>query len=197
MDKKKIFKIVIGIILFILILYLIYGFRNYMILKDIVAKVEKNDKSNNYSYSAKYIDSGKNDGKITATYYKDGIVVTKENNKVISRHDTNSGEYIQINYDNNTARVRKVDFSYGGMPSLWGRSTSIITALKTPISTEEINGIECYVIGTFHVNKENGTLIRKYFDDEYNEYSNWEFGKVTDKDIEKPNLDGFQIEEVD
>ena len=71
------------------------------------------------------------------------------------------------------------------------------------ITSETVNGIDCYkvtwIIGgeTAWYNKENGrvvkTAIKGQKEDYVTEYSNWKFNELTDEDMSRPNLMGYEV----
>ena len=84
-------------------------------------------------------------------------------------------------------------------------SDKITLTFSSFISSEMVNGKDCYKIvnnaNVQYFNKENGTLVKSVSNSDIDgketistvEFSNFEFNKLTDKDIAKPDLTGYNI----
>lgn len=208
MEKKKILKVIGIILVILLIILLIYCIRNIVIFNNL-AKVQN---FNNYAYTFKQQDVE------IEIYCKDGI--TKEILKYtdgtsdIIWYNSNTKESLFISGQDKTVRVEISDSNPISLVcntiiesaisnNVWGR---IYSALTTFINTEEVDGVACYVLkpwcgvtsNTYYFNKESKTLEQAIIgiDAPKTKFYNWKTNKVTDEDINRPDLSNYNVIET-
>ena len=213
MKNKKILKIILIIVLVVIVIFAIHVIRNYFIISKIVDMQENLSSITNFSYKITPITyEGKTNGVATERYYKDGknIAIFETNGtKYILWSDATTNESIIINPTELKAVVSSNDvLSSAHMPILLPEgSTSVKLGLSVLsfITYGEVNGEECYVVHwagvTDYISKENGTYLRTnnaIFSNEEEkfdmiEYSDWTFNELTDEDVSRPNLTGYEV----
>ena len=213
MKNKKILKIILIIVLVVIVIFAIHVIRNYFIISKIVDMQENLSSITNFSYKITPITyEGKSNGVATERYYKDGknIAIFETNGtKYILWSDATTNESIMINPTELKAVVSSNDvLSSAHMPILLPEgSTSVKLGLSVLsfITYGEVNGEECYVVHwagvTDYISKENGTYLRTnnaIFSNEEEkfdmiEYSDWTFNELTDEDVSRPNLTGYEV----
>ena len=219
MERRKIFKIIGIIILSLLLIALIYftiihfnGFLkkdNVMTREEVVALLKKGEEYSNYYYSSE-------------EYIKDGIIKCINNGKVLRWENYNTDEVISIMgkndgkmyagisslknyYGDETAlysqrsfdysiiadeKIFNTDFEYLGEKQYNGRSTILVQVWNK--DNIKVNST------IFYIDKDTGLIMRRI------DYSamglikldcnrNVKLDVVTDKDVERPNLDGYEI----
>jgi len=200
MEKKKrsVKMIILFIVVVLAVILLIHIFRNYSILKKIEEKQAEILKSENYSYT---IENKINEKTSVERYYKNGKsieVLKSEDTTVITWRDKLTGETIRL-YPN----VLRANVSEGGMifdmtiPYMVTKDTAIALSLVSFITSEEFDGKDCYVIKSkgekLYINKEDGTILKAISKDVDVEYTKWTFNKLTEDDVARPNVIGYEI----
>ncbi len=219
-NGRKVLRGIFLILGIIVIIYLIFIIRNSIILNTLHNKNMAYESSNNVY---KRVISEKADGKIVEAevFYKDGtdktIVRYNGKEKFIqidskSTHKFFALESKKATVQDNQGLVSKsqiVDFtetSYGFWGVFFNGATNLIT-------TEEVNGIECYKITgpmdsmiasgegvgfpSVYIEKETGLPVRfeetlkdgRVIETTYE----FRFDVVTDKDLEEPDLSEYEI----
>lgn len=205
MKKKKVLKIVGIILAILLVILLIYCIRNIVIFNSF-SKVQN---VSNYAYAYTQGEG------VTEIYCKDGI--TKQINKYqdeiieIEWYNSYTKEAININEKNKTAKKYISDRSQifpvaeKIIETILSNNTGgrIYSAITTFITTEEVDGVECYVLhpwrgiisNTYYFNKETKTLEQAItgFDGPKTKFYNWKINEVTNKDISLPDLSDYEI----
>ncbi len=212
MRKKKIYKIILIIIFILLLLFLIHFVRNYIIISKIAKKQEEIGNSTNYSYTIKFSNIESGETAFIKYYRKDNRSITIMGDNIFW-HDADTAEQISMNpkeltaivYENNETAIQ------ANLP-IPVVSNNFEDKLKQSIFSfityDTVGNERCYeiqpligVISTIpYVSVENGTLLKlitgKVNDlDEYSvsEYTDWKFNEVTDEDVSRPNLTGYEV----
>ena len=207
-DKKhRVLKTILMVIIVALVLFLIHFVRNYIIVDNILAKQKDLNKATNYSLKIEY----KNSNTTMEFYRKDNVMMLIKNSdtgKVVIWSDKDKKESIFLNMKDLTATVNKeaiIDSLYDIKPLGLIRNSETTRGFEFLyfITSEKVNGIDCYKITwimeeeTAWYNKENGRLVKTVTDgqkeDYVTEYSNWKFNELTDEDMSRPNLMGYEI----
>ena len=205
MKKKKVLKIVGIILAILLVILLIYCIRNIVIFNSL-SKVQN---VNNYAYA---FTQGEGE---TEVYCKDGT--TKEIRKYddgttdIIWYNSYTKEAIFVSGQNKTAYIDTSDRSSTSsageviVQTAISNNTAgrIYKALTTFITTEEVDGVECYVLkpwrgvtsNTYYFNKETKTLEQAIIglDAPRTKFYNWKINEVTDEDISVPDLSDYEV----
>lgn len=204
--KVKLSVIILIVLLSILLIVGIYYLRNYCIINDIFNKQATFKNYTNYSFRTKsYVNHSQ---PITVDYaFKDGnytFKVANNDNSSLTWYNSKSNEMITISLTEKTATTAiREDFIMMPLPTMG--SDKITLTFSSFISSEMVNGKDCYKIvnnaNVQYFNKENGTLVKSVSNSDIDgketistvEFSNFEFNKLTDKDVAKPDLTGYNI----
>lgn len=210
--KKKhiVLKTILGIVIIALVIFFINFGRNIIIVNKIAKQQEELKSITNYAC----IMIGKNN-KLGAIerYYKDGKAMLVQNNnegqKIIMWNDTNTKETIILNPQELKATIIKdSNIVPSSMPMPLALDDEMLKwSFAFLITSDEIDGQECYKINygeTSWISKDNGTMLKtnngkvvidgKEYDNIV-EYKNWQFNKLTDADLARPNLIGYTVTE--
>ena len=202
--KNKIgFKILGVIVLILLLLVIIHFIRNYVITCSLI---EAKDITN-YSYTL--VDEK---GFSLDSYYKDSrylsIIKTNGTPIGIEWYDDNTKESISIDFENSTATVSNsgsaVFYNFAKSLSDQMLSNKVRRTFNTFITTEEVDGVECYrlqpimgVIGAaYYYSKENKLLTSIQSIGRIKRFTNiinWRINTVTDEDVARPDLSNYKI----
>lgn len=205
MKNKKVLKIVGIILAILLIILLIYCIRNIAIFNSF-SKVQN---VSNYAYAYTQGEL------VTEIYCKDGISkeIWKDSDEIIAItwYNSHTKEAININEKNKTAKKYISDRSQifpvaeKIIETILSNNTGgrIYSAITTFITTEEVDGIECYVLkpwtgvtsNTYYFSKENKTLEQAIIGIETpkTKFYNWKINEVTNKDISLPDLSDYEV----
>lgn len=205
MEKKKILKVVLLIVIVLIVIFAIHIIRNIMIINEISEKQDVLSKSNNYYYVTE-----NNTGAKTEIYYKDRISKTVvEQNGYTMVTWVNGNTHETVNY---FPKTMKANISFNAMLNVsmvtLSNSNTFITALISSISKDTINGEECYVVKnsteTSYISKEDGRMLKRIGGKTVQngaetevtvEYKDWKFDKLTDDDMARPDLTGYDVTE--
>ena len=210
MEKKKMklwLKIVLGVLAVVIVLLTIIVMVNNSIINKIVAKQKENVNRQNYSYT---VQSNSSENTMTKIYYKDGtrIYVIKNNDRsAIIWNNSNTKEMITIVPNLLKATVQKYDSDDStSIPYLLDASMSRALKLSSIITSDTVNGEECYKVSSIGqklwfskstgmiVKEMNGTGVKDGKEIGYvSEFKDWKFNQLTDIDVTRPNLIGYEI----
>lgn len=210
MEKKKTRlwpKIILGVFAIVIVLLTIIVMVNNSIINKIVAKQKENVNRQNYSYT---VQSNSSENTMTKIYYKDGtrIYVIQNNDKsAIIWNNSNTKEMITIVPNLLKATVQKYDSDDStSIPYLLDASMSRALKLSSIITSDTVNGEECYKVSSLGrklwfskstgmiVKEMNGTVVKDGKEMVYvSEFKDWKFNQLTDIDVTRPNLIGYEI----
>ena len=210
MEKKKTRlwpKIILGVFAIVIVLLTIIVMVNNSIINKIVAKQKENVNRQNYSYT---VQSNSSENTMTKIYYKDGtrIYVIQNNDKsAIIWNNSNTKEMITIIPNLLKATVQKYDSDDStSIPYLLDASMSRALKLSSIITSDTVNGEECYKVSSLGrklwfskstgmiVKEMNGTVDKDGKEMGYvSEFKDWKFNQLTDIDVTRPNLIGYEI----
>lgn len=210
MEKKKMKlwpKIVLGVFAVVIVLLTIIVMVNNSIINKIVAKQKENVNRQNYSYT---VQSNSSENTMTKIYYKDGtrIYVIKNNDRsAIIWNNSNTKEMITIVPNLLKATVQKYDSDDStSIPYLLDASMSRALKLSSIITSDTVNGEECYKVSSIGqklwfskstgmiIKEMNGTGVKDGKEIGYvSEFKDWKFNQLTDIDVTRPNLIGYEI----
>lgn len=210
MEKKKtrlLPKIILGVFAIVIVLLTIIVMVNNSIINKIVAKQKENVNRQNYSYT---VQSNSSENTMTKIYYKDGtrIYVIQNNDKsAIIWNNSNTKETITIIPNLLKATVQKYDSDDStSIPYLLDASMSRALKLSSIITSDTVNGEECYKVSSLGqklwfskstgmiVKEMNGTVVKDGKEMGYvSEFKNWKFNQLTDIDVTRPNLIGYEV----
>ena len=210
MEKKKTRlwpKIILGVFAIVIILSIIVVMLNNNIVNKIVAKQRENVNEKNYSYT---VQSNSTENTVTKVYYKDGtrIYVIQNNDKsAIMWNNSNTKEMITIVPNLLKATVQKYDSDDStSIPYLLDASMSRALKLSSIITSDTVNGEECYKVSSIGqklwfskstgmiVKEMNGTVVKDGKEMGYvSEFKDWKFNQLTDIDVTRPNLIGYEV----
>lgn len=210
MEKKKTRlwpKIILGVFAIVIVLLTIIVMVNNSIINKIVAKQKENVNRQNYSYT---VQSNSSENTMTKIYYKDGtrIYVIQNNDKsAIIWNNSNTKEMITIIPNLLKATVQKYDSDDStSIPYLLDASMSSALKLSSIITSDTVNGEECYKVSSLGrklwfskstgmiVKEMNGTVVKDGKEMGYvSEFKDWKFNQLTDIDVTRPNLIGYEI----
>lgn len=210
MEKKKtrlLPKIILGVFAIVIVLLTIIVMVNNSIINKIVAKQKENVNRQNYSYT---VQSNSSENTMTKIYYKDGtrIYVIQNNDKsAIIWNNSNTKETITIIPNLLKATVQKYDSDDStSIPYLLDASMSRALKLSSIITSDTVNGEECYKVSSLGqklwfskstgmiVKEMNGTVVKDGKEMGYvSEFKDWKFNQLTDIDVTRPNLIGYEV----
>lgn len=202
--KHTILKTILVLIIIAIVLFLINFARNYIILNKLFEKQEALKNLTNYSYVIK-----NNGSDSSLEYYrKDNTIMLVRNadsGKVVIWSDKDRKETIFLNMKELTATVKPeevMDSFYGPMTQgmIFNSDISNRYDYQYWITSDTVNGKDCYKITwislgqTAWYDKENGALM-KITDkgQEGTEYTDRKYNELTDEDMSRPNLMGFNV----
>ena len=214
--KIKIWKKILLVILVVFILFAIHLLRNFIIILNL-ENVSK-DFANKTNYIANVYSLQSNSVNILKSYNKDGKYLSLLETKVNNINDTrkltvykNGNEEIGLVQagDKKIAFINNGNIVGGGIQvatfRMFGDESGINLLQKlflsavARINTEECNNKETFLVEMpagwkIWVDKENGTIVREINGGLVTE-RNYEFDKVKDEDIVKPDITDCEIKE--
>lgn len=210
MEKKKMKlwpRIVLGVLAIVIVLMIILIMINNSIINQIIAKQRENVNEKNYSYT---VQSNSSDNVMTKIYYKDGIrVYAIQNNdkSVIMWKNYNTNEMITMVPNVLKATVEKYDgYDSTSIPYLLDESMSRTLKLFSIITSDTVNGEECYKVNSLGqklwFSKSTGMIVKSINGkavtnekkvDSVSEFKDWKFNQLTDIDVTRPNLIGYEV----
>lgn len=210
MEKKKMKlwpKIALGVLAVVIVLLTIIVMVNNSIINKIVAKQKENVNRQNYSYT---VQSNSSENTMTKIYYKDGTriyVIQNNDRSAIMWNNSNTKEMITIVPNLLKATVQKYDSDDStSIPYLLDASMSRALKLSSIITSDTVNGEECYKVSSIGqklwfskstgmiVKEMNGTGVKDGKEIGYvSEFKDWKFNQLTDIDVTRPNLIGYEI----
>lgn len=214
MKADKVLKIVLIVILVLIIIFAIHIIRNYIIFGKIAEKQVELSSINNFSFTFTQSSSEDlSDRRTTELYYKNGksikIKEDEDGDKVIIWSDESTNELVYTNPTKLTAFIDTPDFLPASSIPVLMQENSIALKLKASlnyfITYGKINGEECYIVHSFgtrtYISKESGAILisvygyridgRQYY--HITEYMNYKFNELTDEDVSRPNLTGYDV----
>lgn len=210
MEKKKMKlwpKIVLGVLAVVIVLLTIIVMVNNSIINKIVAKQQENVNRQNYSYT---VQSNSSENTMTKIYYKDGTriyVIQNNDRSAIMWSDSNTKEMIAMVPNTLKATIEKYDgYDLASIPYLLDEAMSRILKFSSIITSDTVNGEECYKVSSLGqklwfskstgmiVKEMNGTVVKDGKEMGYvSEFKDWKFNQLTDIDVTRPNLIGYEV----
>ena len=210
MEKKKMklwLKIVLGVLAVVIVLLTIIVMVNNSIINKIVAKQKENVNRQNYSYT---VQSNSSENTMTKIYYKDGTriyVIQNNDRSAIMWSDSNTKEMIAMVPNTLKATIAKYDgYDLASIPYLLDEDMSRILKFSSIITSDTVNGEECYKVSSLGqklwfskstgmiVKEMNGTVVKDGKEMGYvSEFKDWKFNQLTDIDVTRPNLIGYEV----
>lgn len=210
MEKKKMKlwpKIVLGVLAVVIVLLTIIVMVNNSIINKIVAKQKENVNRQNYSYT---VQSNSSENRMTKIYYKDGTriyVIQNNDRSAIMWSDSNTKEMIAMVPNTLKATIEKYDgYDLASIPYLLDEAMSRILKFSSIITSDTVNGEECYKVSSLGqklwfskstgmiVKEMNGTVVKDGKEMSYvSEFKDWKFNQLTDIDVTRPNLIGYEV----
>ena len=210
MEKKKMKlwpKIVLGVLAVVIVLLTIILMVNNSIINKIVAKQKENVNRQDYSYT---VQSNSSENTMTKIYYKDGTriyVIQNNDRSAIMWSDSNTKEMIAMVPNTLKATIEKYDgYDLASIPYLLDEAMSRILKFSSIITSDTVNGEECYKVSSLGqklwfskstgmiVKEMNGTVVKDGKEMSYvSEFKDWKFNQLTDIDVTRPNLIGYEV----
>lgn len=212
MEKKKhpILKgILIGTAVVIAILA-IHFMRNYVIISQIAEKQAKLQEKQNYYYLTEHINDSEAELVVVEFYYKDGkhkkVLDAGENRKITIWVDEETKEAISLFPHAKLAIFSEDAYATKGVIPCFINNFIPSYILGSFITNDIIDGKECYKINLSgaktYIDKSDGTVLKSINgkviiqNEEYDSitiYRDWKFGELTDEDLARPNLTGYEV----
>ena len=207
-------KAILRIIIILLAIFIINTAWNYIIISKISNKRLKYKDCTNYSYKKLSYSTREDDVGIALEVYNKGAITKMSiSNDVDVWYNAETKEAIFFDSDKHTAQETEMEFLIGaGLPvgvMELSFKDKILMSMGSIIFPKKVDNENCYcIIGMFgektYINKENGIAIKsmdgttvkdgkKY--KSIVEIRDFVIDKVTDEDVEKPDLTGYTIEE--
>ncbi len=217
MKRKKIFKIIGGILLAVIAIFLIHTIRNYIIITDLQKKIAQYSDSTNYHI--KSISTTKEGTKVEMEYYK------KDNKQVVfmerdiegeiqkmSMYD--NGERIDIFYENADGKSCDINsetslmqinlYNFLENDTKW---QTFISSTIARVKSTQYNGKKCYAIKGFLsstsltskdseivIDKETGLFLKSTETGDVVERE-YEFDNVDDSIFAEPDISQYTLKE--
>lgn len=203
--NKKVFYVIIGSLIMCLLIICIHTIRNSIIINELYKKQEALKEINNYYYiSEHYTENNSGDKNTIEHYYKDGIdKLILNNGNIVMWYNNNSKENIVIDIEQKIADITSSEYLVGSDFPIYIDETkkSIGTYIGSKITKDEIDGTECYKIDsnkqTIWITKQEGIVLKAIdkTEDDYEvvEYKEWKTDTLKNEDVERPDLDGYEI----
>ncbi len=204
--KKKVVKIIAILLLVAIILFLAITIPKAIIIQKYSKKLEEYQEVKNFYAKIKLEDAEEE------IWRKDNIGVTQnrrgDNVRTLHISPNQSAMLIETK-DSKKASITKIEMDSAFLPvieygtfyaeNFWQAFTM---ALATKMSTEEVNGKECYkmyVQEDFQVfiNKEDFLNIKEINGNTLRELVEYQFDTVKDEDVALPSLEGYEVEEFE
>ena len=218
MKKEKNNNIInwIALILFVIIMtvLVIDVMRKHIIIEKIVEGQKNVINQNNYSYTVESYnknEESENSKTKTSFYKKDKIsmyIVKNKDNSLLFWYNQGTNEQIILTPKTLKASVNK-NSSKGfenQIPYLIDKESKNIMKIFSIITSDNVNGEECHKINTSGLitwySKKSGMILKaqngKAVVDEkeydcISEFKDWKFDELTDIDVTRPNLMGYEV----
>ena len=195
------FKIVRGILVIILLIFVVIIGRRTIILSNINSKFNKVTTANSDNFYMKSTTYTENQALIVETYNKSDKYLTKtslwDNGELVTKLTYYKDKDEKIGLVDNKERKYRNDNLVGGLRYPETTTSSFISnlqyAFQIGISKTKIDDEECYVIRNgkleYFISKESGLTLKEISltNNSVTDYK-YEFGSVKDTDIIKPTL---------
>lgn len=214
MEKRKIAKIILGIVLIILLIFIIFTMRKFIILRGLQKSMQQYVLSKNYH--VKSIAKEEERTVIAESYVKDdrGLTIVEkfsdEEYTKISFYD--NGERVDMFIDTTEKKLVKLNtetaVAYGIVNYLQTDNVwqTFIASITTSIKKDKVNEKDCYVINNFmspvalngnykneyYIEKDTGICIKSIIDDVTIERE-YDFNNVSDKMFIEPDISAYSI----
>lgn len=204
---KKFLKIALIIVSVLIILLTIYYIRNYIVLRGLFEKIAQYDNVTNFYYEVRNNYSNGAEDVYSKNYRKDMISVLEVKNgerTIIDWRNAETKEVVDLFVAQKTATTRTTTEQYYSYMPTFERSPYV--SLISFVYNEEVNGQKCVVIkigeSKWWINKETGLMVKVQsgtvnINGEEKpaivEYSNWKINQLTDEDVARPNLEGYEV----
>lgn len=214
MNKKKVFKIIGLVIVVILILFLIYCIRNFIIIKNLQKNIEQYTSKS--EYSIKSISTEENGVVIETQYYrKDNkqklVLIRKLDNTEYRIESYNNGERTDIFWDNPEKKTAKINSGeIMGMNiennfSFKNIFQTLLYAINNKIDVTEYNGKNCYVISrrlykqdereVLYIEKDTGLVLKSVYANNIVTEKEYSFENIEDDIFTEPDIGQYTINE--
>lgn len=215
MKKKSniVLKVIVLVICLLVFIFLINIGRKMYLIANIQEKASKLGEKENYSWNWKM------ENKEITTYRKGEkaiIIMDTENAKVIFAKNGNLVNTYTENSNGKMARLNQEEELYNiiKLPNIISKkNVSMFDVVNSKISSESIEGKECYLIESsseafishtsvdkvqIFIEKETGLPIKVVEYDDKNEKKTanykYDFDKTTDENLVEPNISEYKIE---
>lgn len=200
MSTKKIVLIIVLIIIALLAGIVIW---RYNVLNDLSEKYEQSTKNSNIYYHSETNDS-------IIDYWRKGDIVktvlnnTSSNAQIIQWANAETNENITVFPTSKTYSENNNMIMFSTLPTsqFVGKNAPIFLTSILPtvfISSKEYNDQQCYCISNGgekeYISKENGLMVYNESSSLDNSVRTYEFGVVTDKDVERPDTTGYTYQQ--
>lgn len=217
MNKKKIVKIIIAILLIIIALLAIHTIRNFTIIKQLQENIKPYISSSNYHI--KSVATEESGTIITINYYKkddkETMIMERNLDGEISKISTYvNGGKTDTFYDNKDSKVVELDSEAMLMINVYNSLETdndwqtLIGSTMATIKKSEYNGKECYIINNFlspnflnseetnevYIEKDTGLCVKSIMPPTVAERE-YEFENVDDEVFIEPDIEQYEIKE--
>ena len=218
MKGKKIFKIVLIVILVIVVLFLANTIRKFVIVKDLQNKISKYTDSTNYHVKITSYGTEKNTNNIMNYYKKNDKVVAIVESNIEGKNMSKLSTYIYDGKTDTFVEGEGVKFAQLGEERI-GIIVQIYNSLENEsplqtfwssifahISSEKIGDKDCYVVSNYdsslsmepvgdskqYIEKDTGLLIKDVTNGIVSE-RDFEFDNVEDSIFIEPDISEYEI----
>ncbi len=205
MNSKKIFKIIISIIILALVVAAIIIAKRYIVISQIVNRYTEIDNMNNYSFVVKRISKdSQNVEDVIECKHKDNITTVTYQDRMFW-YDANTNENISCSLNDLTATTGTGDLLlFESLKHPFSTDNTFLNKLKLSLSyyihinSVKVEGEKCYTlntntISTIYYYKASDKTILKWETSPLDNVYEWSFGSVSDEDVARPNLEGYDI----
>jgi len=203
--KKKAVKTIAILLLVVMILFLVITIPKVMVIQKYSKKLEEYQEVKNFYAKVKLEEAEEE------MWRKDNIGITKHiqgDNTRTLYISPNETAMLMETKEGKKASITKIDrednsflpvIEYGAFyaENVW---QAFVVALGTRMSTEEVNGKECYKMYKqedfqVFINKEDFLNIKEINGNTSRELIEYQFDTVRDEDVTLPSLEDYEVEE--
>ncbi len=210
--KKRLLKILCFFILCIFILYIIYSIIKFFKLNSIQNSNLRLQTEKNYSFTIEsYDENNKESIEVIKCFYKDGkskkITYKDGKENLIEWQDTTTNENIIVRPTASKASTGTSKIELVNIPRL--EKIGLLNSFITSLSSTNLEGINCYIINsrnnTIYIEKDNGFILQrkganiitdKNQSNRIINFKDLKFDFVSEEDVSKPDLTGYQIDNI-
>lgn len=207
-NTKKVLNVVLTVVIIIVAIFLIYGFRNFSIIKSMQNKIAQYSDSENCHVHS--VSTSNENTEVEIDYYRKGVkealIATRTMEGKTSKISVyNNGKRVDTFIDNQDSKVAilasennsSMEISNGleynsAWNAFWG-------GLTTRIGTEQVDDKNCYVVQIAgsdtktYIDSETGLVVKAISESTGTVEKTYEFDNVEDDAFREPNIIDYEL----